>query len=46
MINISCQLSPDETIGMECQLLFWRKIKKNIVSVLPVEFASSVLSST
>ena len=35
---LSCKLSPMETIGMKCQILFSRKIKKNI-SVSSAELA-------
>ena len=40
--DISCKLSPVETICMKCQILFSRKIKKkkkNVINLSPAEFA-------
>ena len=39
--DISCKLSPMETICMKCQILFSRKNKKNIVNLLSAELAQS-----
>ena len=41
--DISCKLSPKETICMKCQSLFSGKNKKNIVKLLSVEFVQGVL---
>ena len=37
--DISCKLSPLETICMECQILFPEKNKKNIINFLSANFA-------
>ena len=37
--DISCKLSPMETICMKCQSLFSGKSKKNIINLLSAEFA-------
>ena len=37
--DISCKLSPLETICMECQILFAGKNKKNIINFLFANFA-------
>ena len=37
--NISCKLSPEETICMKCQSLFSGKNKKNIVNLLSAKLA-------
>ena len=37
--DIPCKLSPLETICMECQILFSRKSKKNMINLLSAEFA-------
>ena len=40
--DISCKLSPMETICMKCQILFWGKIRKNIINLSSVELAQRV----
>ena len=37
--DISCALSPIETIGMKCQIVFSRKNKKNIINLWSTELA-------
>ena len=40
--DISCKLSPQETICMKCQCLFSGKNKKNIFNLLSAKFAQRV----
>ena len=42
-IGISCRLSALETICMKYQILFSTKNKKNIINLLPVEYAQRVV---
>ena len=42
--DISCKLSPKETICMNCQILFSGKYKKNISKYLLLNFLPSMLS--
>ena len=41
--DISCKLSPLETICMKCQILFSRKNKKTIINLLSAELAQRVV---
>ena len=41
--DISCELSPLETIRMKYQSIFSRKNKKNIINLLPAEYAQRVV---
>ena len=42
--DISCKLSPLETICMKCQILFSGENNKNIISLRSAEFAHSMVS--
>ena len=42
--DISCKLSPEETICMKCQNLFSQKNNKNIINMSSTEFAHSIVS--
>ena len=42
-LDISCQLSPLETIWMKYQILFSVQNKKNIINLLSAEFAPTVV---
>ena len=42
-IDISCNLSPKESICMNCQNLFSRKNQKSMVSLSPAELTQSVV---
>ena len=39
--DMSCKLSPMETICMKCQILFCRKNKKTVINSSSAEFAES-----
>ena len=41
--DISCKFSPVETLCMKCWILFSGKNKKNIINLLSVELAKSVV---
>ena len=41
--DVSCKLSPKETICMKCQNLFSGKNKKNIINLLAAELAQIVV---
>ena len=41
--DISCKLSPLETICMKCQILFSGKNKKNIINLSSAELAQGVV---
>ena len=41
--DISCELSPSETISMKCQILFSWKNKKNIISLPSAELVQRVV---
>ena len=41
--DISCKLSPEETICLKCQSLFSGEIKKNIVNLSSAELAQRVV---
>ena len=41
--DISCKLSPMETICMKCQILFSGKNKKNVINLSSVELAKTVV---
>ena len=41
--DVSCKVSPMETICMKCQNLFSGKYKKNITNLLSAEFAKRVV---
>ena len=41
--DISCKLSPLETIFMKCQILFSGKYKKNIINLSSAELAKRVV---
>ena len=41
--DISCKLSPEETICMKCQILFTGKNKKNIINLSSAENAQRVV---
>ena len=43
MFDISCKLSPKETICMKCKILFSGKNKKNIIYLSSAEFAQWML---
>ena len=42
--DTSCKLSPEETICMKCQILFYRKNKKNINNLSSAESAQSMVT--
>ena len=43
--DISCKLSPLETICMNCQILFSGKTRKNIISLVSAELAKRVVKA-
>ena len=43
VFDISCKLSPKETISVKCESLFSGKNKKNIVNLSSAEFARRVV---
>ena len=42
-VDISCKLSPLETICIKCQILFSGKNKKNVINLLSAELAQRMV---